>query len=136
MKIGELSKKTSCDVQTIRYYERAGLLSALARSDGNYRLYGEEHVSRLSFIRHCRSLDMALNEIRVLLRYRDSPDEACDEVNELIDEHIRQVVGRVSALVELEAQLKALRVRCSSARHAKDCEILKGLDDVGPFAAP
>ena len=79
---------------------------------------------------------MALNEIRVLLRYRDSPDEACDEVNELIDEHIRQVVGRVSALVELEAQLKALRVRCSSARHAKNCEILKGLDDVDSFAAP
>ena len=129
MRIGELSKKTGCDVQTIRYYEREGLLPASARSDANYRIYGSDHLERLSFIRHCRALDMTLEEIRTLLRYRDSPNEACDAVNTLIDEHIEHVVTRIASLQELEKQLKALRVRCSLPRHAKDCGILQGLGD-------
>ena len=73
MKIGELAKATHTQVETIRYYEREGLLPETARTEGNYRVYGPEHVERLSFIRYCRSLDMALNEIRALLRMKDSP---------------------------------------------------------------
>ncbi|MHB1247791.1 MAG: MerR family transcriptional regulator, partial [Sulfuriferula sp.] len=60
IKIGELAKRTACQVETIRYYEREGLLSPPARSAGNFRLYGNAHVDRLHFIRHCRSLDMSL----------------------------------------------------------------------------
>lgn len=59
MKIGELAKRTGCPVETIRYYEREGLLPEPARSEGNYRQYTLAHVERLSFIRHCRSLDAA-----------------------------------------------------------------------------
>lgn len=129
MRIGELSKKTGCDVQTIRYYEREGLLPASARSDANYRIYGNEHFERLSFIRHCRALDMTLEEIRTLLRYRDSPNEACDAVNTLIDEHIEHVITRIASLQELAKQLKTLRVRCSEPRRVKDCAILSGLSD-------
>ncbi|WP_146053956.1 MerR family transcriptional regulator, partial [Pseudomonas syringae] len=73
MKIGELAKLTDTQVETVRYYEREGLLPAPARSDGNYRLYTQAHVERLSFIRNCRSLDMTLEEIRSLLNLRDSP---------------------------------------------------------------
>ena len=73
MKIGELATLTRTQVETIRYYEREGLLPAAPRSDGNYRIYGPEHAERLAFIRQCRSLDMAINEIRVLLRFKDSP---------------------------------------------------------------
>ena len=71
MKIGELATATQTPVDTIRYYEREGLLPAAPRSSGNYRLYRTEHVERLGFIRHCRSLDMTLREIRVLLRFKD-----------------------------------------------------------------
>lgn len=66
IKIGELAKRTGCEVVTIRYYEKEGLLPEPARSDGNFRLYGAAHVERLRFIRHCRSLDMSLSEIRTL----------------------------------------------------------------------
>jgi Cd(II)/Pb(II)-responsive transcriptional regulator len=91
MKIGELAKAAHTQVETIRYYEREGLLPETARTDGNYRMYAEEHVDRLSFIRHCRGLDMTLDEIRVLLRFKDAPHENCAQVNDLLDEHIDQM---------------------------------------------
>ena len=61
MKIGELAKLADCQVETVRYYEREGLLPAPARSEGNYRLYSSEHLERLTFIRNCRTLDMTLD---------------------------------------------------------------------------
>src|SRR3546814_4748472 len=79
--IGELAKRTESTVETIRYDEKEGLLPEPSRSDGNYRLYGEEHIERLRFIRHCRTLDMALDDVRTLLRYRDTPTEDCGDVN-------------------------------------------------------
>jgi DNA-binding transcriptional MerR regulator len=81
LKIGDLAKRAGCLVETIRYYERVGLLLGPARSEGNYRLYTNVHVERLQFIRHCRALDMTLEEIRNLLRFRDAPDENCSEVD-------------------------------------------------------
>ena len=68
MHIGELARRTGIQVETIRYYEREGLLPEPARSDGNYRVYGPGHLEQLQFIRHCRSLDMSLDEVRTLLR--------------------------------------------------------------------
>ncbi len=76
MKIGELAKSTQTQVETIRYYEREGLLPTTVRSEGNYRIYGPDHAARLSFIRNCRSLDMTLNEIRTLLTFKDAPQGA------------------------------------------------------------
>ena len=73
-KIGQLATQTGSKVETIRYYEQQRLLPQPARSDGNYRLYGAGHVKRLQFIRHCRSLDMTLDEIRTLSDFRDTPD--------------------------------------------------------------
>ena len=77
MKIGELARLAGTNVETIRYYERDGLLPVPARSEGNYRIYGETHVQRLFFIRRCRGLDMTLDEIRVLLRFKDAPHGLC-----------------------------------------------------------
>jgi Cd(II)/Pb(II)-responsive transcriptional regulator len=127
LKIGELAKRTSCLVETIRYYEREGLLLEPARSEGNYRLYTDIHVERLQFIRHCRSLDMTLEEIRNLLRFRDAPDENCSEVNALLDEHIEQVSNRIKALRFLQKDLRRLRSLCERTQAAKDCRILQSL---------
>jgi hypothetical protein len=69
MKIGELAILTHTPVETIRYYEREGLLPEAARTGGNYRIYDQAQAARLSFIRHCRGLDMTLDEIRTLLRF-------------------------------------------------------------------
>jgi Cd(II)/Pb(II)-responsive transcriptional regulator len=127
MKIGELAKSTATQIETIRYYERVGLLPAPARTEGNYRFYDATHVERLSFIRHCRSLDMTLDEIRVLLRFKDGPAEDCSEVNALLDEHIGHVAERVRELRALEAQLRALRARCRESQDTEHCGILNEL---------
>jgi Cd(II)/Pb(II)-responsive transcriptional regulator len=127
MKIGELATLTRTQVETIRYYEREGLLPAAPRSDGNYRIYGPEHAERLAFIRQCRSLDMAINEIRVLLRFKDSPSADCGDINTLLDAHIELVATRLRELGWLEQQLRSLRSTCAVAGDAKHCGILTGL---------
>lgn len=138
MKIGELATLAGTPVETIRYYEREGLLPAAPRSEGNYRMYGREHAERLAFIRHCRTLDMTLDEIRVLLRYRDAPHEDCGDVNALLDEHIGHVSARIRELRQLERELKALRERCASPTDSAHCGILEGLQRAAaePAATP
>lgn len=127
LKIGELARMAGCQVVTIRYYEREGLLPKPARSDGNYRLYTSKHLEQLHFIRHCRSMEMTLKDIRLLLRFRDTPEENCKEVDALLDQHISDVVDRIAQLKSLENQLRDLRGQCRSARAAKDCRILLSL---------
>ena len=134
MKIGELASTTGTPAQTIRFYERAQLLPETSRSEGNYRQYDRSHVERLTFIRHCRSLDMTLDEIRVLLRFRDAPGIDCQGVNELLDAHIGHVSQRIRELRALERQLVVLRKQCTESSVAGDCGILLGLS--GSSARP
>ncbi|OWT65556.1 Cd(II)/Pb(II)-responsive transcriptional regulator [Candidimonas nitroreducens] len=136
IRIGELAKRTRCPIVTIRYYETEDLLPPPTRSRGNYRLYDDAHVERLQFIRHCRSLDMTLTEVRKLLSYRDTPMQDCGEVNTLLDKHIGQVEVRVEALLQLKRNLLALREKCSGTRAAASCGILQGLSDCACHAAP
>ena len=127
MKIGELALAAQTQVETIRYYEREGLLPQAPRSEGNYRIYGPEHVERLAFVRHCRSLDMTLDEIRVLLRFKDKPQAECGEVDLLLDEHIGHVATRIRELRQLEKQLRALRQQCAGVSAVAHCGILNEL---------
>ncbi len=130
MKIGELATLTNTQVETIRFYERKKLLAEPGRSGGNYRIYGDAHAERLSFIRHCRGLDMTLDEIRVLLRFKDAPTDNCLEVNELLDEHIGHVAERIAELRQLESQLKSLRESCMGGQEAQHCGILNELTEI------
>ena len=132
LKIGELAKRTACQVETIRFYEREGLLATPARTGSNYRLYGDAHVEQLTFIRHCRSLDMTLDEIRALLTFREAPEKNCGEVNALLDEHIGHVADRIAELKALHQQLSELRRSCDEVSVAKDCGILSGLATGAP----
>jgi Cd(II)/Pb(II)-responsive transcriptional regulator len=128
LKIGDLARRTQCQAETIRYYEREGLLPAPNRTAGNYRVYGQGHIDRLLFIRNCRLLDMTLDEIRQLLRLRDTPQKNCDAAHALLDEHIAHVSSRLAELKLLERQLKALREQCGPLRDDdKECGILDGL---------
>ena len=124
--IGALADRMQCQTETIRFYEKEGLLPAPARSAGNYRLYGQQHLERLAFIRRCRSLDMTLDEIRVLLQLRDKPAANCVEVSSLLDEHIRHVADRIGDLRTLQQQLHDLRQLCASAE-SHGCGILQEL---------
>lgn len=127
MRIGNLAEATGMAVETIRFYEREGLIPAARRAENNYRQYTSVHAERLAFIRHCRNLDMTLDEIRSLLRLRDAPSETCSEVNALLDEHIGHVAQRVRELRALERELKLLRARCSSPNALDECGILQHL---------
>lgn len=129
MKIGELSAASSTPVETIRYYEREGLLPAPARTQGNFRSYEAAHLERLQFIRHCRGLDMSLDEVRVLLKVKDDPSADCGDVNALLDAHIGHVTTRIKELRLLERQLKELRQRCCDAPGSQQCGILAGLSE-------
>ena len=127
MKIGELAKATGTQTETIRYYERENLLPIAMRTESNYRVYDSSHVERLAFIRHCRCLDMTLDEIRVLLHFKDAPDEKCGAVDALLQEHIRHVVSRIRELQALESELRSLQQQCSPGHLAGECGILGGL---------
>jgi len=127
LKIGELAAASSTAVDTIRYYEREGLLPAPGRTQGGFRVYETVHLERLQFIRYCRGLDMSLDEVRVLLRAKDAPGADCGDVNALLDEHIGHVSRRIKELRALEKQLKELRQRCAAAQSADQCGILSGL---------
>jgi len=129
IKIGELAKRTGATVETIRYYEKEGLLPEPSRSAGNYRLYNEEHIERLQFILHCRALDMALDEVRVLLQYWNEPGRDCDDVDALLDEHIEAVENRIKELMQLKQHLTFLRQKCTSSAPAVSCDILNALAD-------
>ena len=127
MKIGGLARITGTNAETIRYYEREELLPVAARTDSNYRIYGEAHLERLSFIRNCRNLDMTLDEIRKLLRFKDNPANDCEGVNQLLDGHIDTVGNRIRELRHLEQQLKGLRKLCRDPLDAGHCGILNEL---------
>lgn len=128
MRIGDLAESTGTAVETIRFYEREGLIPAAQRADNNYRVYTAAHAERLAFIRHCRNLDMTLDEIRTLLRLRDAPLQDCSEVNALLDEHIGHVTHRIRELRTLQKDLKALRARCGTPHAIEQCGILNQLD--------
>jgi Cd(II)/Pb(II)-responsive transcriptional regulator len=124
MKIGELAERAGCDVQTVRFYEREQLLEAPHREASGYRRYADRHLAQLQFIRHCRSLDIPLPEIRQLLEFAAAPEESCAQVDALLDDHIAQVQRRLKALRALEKQLLGLRARCNGDA-SRSCAILE-----------
>ena len=127
MRIGELAKSAQTRVDTIRFYERVGLLPKAARTASNYRTYSHIHIERLAFIRRCRGLDMSLDEIRELLKFCDEPHLKCSAVNELVDRHIIEVESRIVELQKLARELRRLGSICRTPSRAKDCQVLQAL---------
>lgn len=134
MKIGDLAKQTGCPVETIRYYEREGLMPAAQRNlMNNYREYGAVHLERLVFIRRCRALEMTQDEIRELLQAKADPNASCASINDLIDEHLQHVKARIRELQALKKQLSELRSQCGEVHRMQDCGILKGLEQPNEY---
>lgn len=136
MKIGELAQVAQCTVETVRYYEKEGLLATAARTVGNFRVYGPAHVERLRLVRNCRALDMSHAEIHALLRLADGPADDCSAVNAVFDQHIAHVDERIRELAQLKVQLAALRERCGSDQAVEACGILQGLAAMALEAQP
>ena len=128
MKIGELSKTSGCSVQTIRYYEKEGLLSDPERSEGNFRLYSNKALKELEFVKHCRSLDIPLSDIKRLIELKNKPEESCSSVNALIDRQLTLVNQRMKELNALKKELKLMASSCGSGGTIEACGIIKSLD--------
>jgi MerR family transcriptional regulator, mercuric resistance operon regulatory protein len=112
--IGILSRRTGTNIETIRYYERAGLLPLPARSAGGYRLYGTTHLKRLNFVRRARALGFSLAEVRKLLRLADQKRRPCAEVRVVAEIHLEDVKAKVADLRRMERVLKETVARCKA----------------------
>ncbi len=128
MKIGELAKATDTQVETIRYYERIGLLRAPDRSAANYRIYDASHRSRLSFIRQARQLGFTIDDIRSLLDLADHPERDCAEADSITTRHLHQVEAKISHLHRLRDELERISGRCRGGL-AADCQVIEALSD-------
>lgn len=127
MRIGELAAATGVDPETIRYYEREGLLESPARQANGYRNYGRQQLERLAFIRHCRALDIPLADIRRLINFLDRPGEDCGDIDRLIEAQLLRVRARLQSMWALERQLTELRKSCGARHATTECGILHEL---------
>lgn len=128
MKIGQLAKVSGCSIQTIRYYEKEGLLNPPSRSEGNFRLYDEKALKELEFVKHCRSLDIPLIDIKTLLELKNRPEESCSSINDLIAKQLDLVNQRIKELKVLKSELQIMKKACSSDNTVERCGIMKTLD--------
>ena len=124
--IGALSKGTGCNIETIRYYERIGLMPKPPRSPGGHRLYEEDHLRRLTFIRRSRELGFTLEEVRGLLRLVDGGSYTCAEVKTLTLDHAAEVRRKVADLRKLERVLKEMAAECDGGE-IPECPIIDTL---------
>lgn len=123
MGIGALSEQTSVNIETIRYYERIGILPAPPRSEGGHRIYGEEHLKRLQFVRRSRELGFTLDEVRNLLNLADGGEDSCKKVRQLTLDHAEEIRTKIADLNKMEATLRDMAARCTSEK-VPDCPII------------
>lgn len=124
--IGDLSKATSTKIETIRYYERIGLLAAPARTAGNYRAYGNTELGRLSFIRRARDLGFGIDQIRALLSLSEKKKRSCKAVDQIAREHLAGVESKIADLMALRTELDRIIQQCGCGIIA-NCRIIEAL---------
>jgi Cu(I)-responsive transcriptional regulator len=124
--IGALGKRTDTKVETIRYYERVDLLPAPARTSGNYRAYGAEHLGRLSFIRRARDLGFSIEQVRELLSLADQRNRSCARVDAIARQHLTEVERKIADLNAMRRELSTIIDQCSR-RVIADCRIIEAL---------
>jgi Cu(I)-responsive transcriptional regulator len=127
LRIGDLARATGTKVVTIRYYEKIGLLAAPPRSAGNYRRYGPEALRRLRFIRRCRALGFALEQVRELLALASEEARPCAEVDALTARHLAEVERKIADLQALAQELRGISASCSGGGTISHCSILDAI---------
>src|SRR5258708_612176 len=132
--IGALSERTGCKVETIRFYERERLLPTPARSPRGYRLYREDHLKRLTFIRRARALGFSIDEVRKLLTLADERKCPCAEVRVVAGAHLEDVRAKIADLRAMERVLRDTVARCADGRRA-NCALIEALYRAAPNQA-
>lgn len=126
--INELSKASGVNSETIRYYEKQGLIAPALRQSNGYRLFGKPHISQLHFIKTCRMLGFGLDEIKQLIQLQADPNNPCDKVDELAKQHLQIINQQIEQRLKIKNLLEPL-VDCT-CRDVEKCRILKGIDDI------
>jgi Cu(I)-responsive transcriptional regulator len=126
MQIGELARTTSTKVETIRLYEKIGLLPKPSRTSGNYRDYGSDHLARLSFVRRARGLGFRLDQVRELLPLSDDQNRSCSAVDIVARAHLARIDQKIADLRVLRYELDELISHCRKGA-ISDCRIIEAL---------
>ena len=126
--IGEAAREAGCKVQTLRYYEELGLLPKPTRTVGNQRVYGEEHMRRLAFIRHARELGFPLEAIRELLSLGGRPEQSCAKADAIASAHLAEIERKIAALTALRSELARMVESCRRGSIA-ECRVIEVLAD-------
>ena len=124
--IGKAAAQTGVNLETVRYYERAGLLPPPPRSAGGHRQYGEEHVKRLTFIRRGRELGFTLDEIRALLRLAEERDQPCAEARDVAVGHLNDIRTKIADLRSMEKVLEEMIKGCADGT-LPECPLIEAL---------
>lgn len=127
--IGEISRETGVNIETIRYYERIGIMPKPDRTEGGNRQYNHDQLKRLSFIKRCRELGFGIEEIRALLQMVDRADFTCAEVHTMTVDHLATVKKKVADLRRLEKALRSMAAECGKG-DVPDCPIIDTLFSV------
>jgi DNA-binding transcriptional MerR regulator len=130
LRIGALAERTGTNAPTIRYYEEIGLLRSADRQSGGQRVYAEEDVRRLTFIRRCREFGFSIDQVRELVALTQDPESSCMHARDLAQQHLDHVRAKLKDLKALERSMAAFVVSCDtscSGGSGPDCVILEDL---------
>lgn len=129
--IGELARRTGVHIETIRYFEKVGLLENAGRTAGGHRVYAEQHVRALGFVKRARELGFTQAEVRAILTLGGPGEACCDEVREIAVRHLEQVRDKLADLARLERLLASTVERCSGG-HVPQCPVIDMLESTAP----
>jgi DNA-binding transcriptional MerR regulator len=124
--IGQLGQATDTKIETIRYYEKIGLLPAPGRTAGNYRSYTAAHLQRLGFIRRARDLGFTIEDVRELLKLAAYDESSCEDVDQLVAHHLETTEQKIKALMRLRRELRDTLNSCKGGRIA-ECQVIQAL---------
>ncbi|UYH54882.1 helix-turn-helix domain-containing protein [Qipengyuania sp. SS22] len=126
MRIGELAQATGTKAETIRYYEREGILPPADRTESNYRDYSDEHLEMLTFVRRARELGFSMAQVRELLALSDHEDKPCEDVDQLVHQQMVEVERKIRYLTSLRDELGQM-LRSCKANKIGECKIVESL---------
>jgi Cu(I)-responsive transcriptional regulator len=126
LSIGQVGKATATKVETVRYYERIGLLPKPERTSGNYRSYESVHVQRLAFIRRARELGFSIEDVRELLDLAGHRENPCAEIDQIATRHLAMIEAKITTLKRLRGELRSTLAACAGGRIA-DCRVVQAL---------
>jgi len=126
--IGKVAREAEVNIETVRYYERRGLITKPPRSESGYRLYSEETINLIKFIRHAKELGFSLREIKELLSLRVGKGVSCAEVRSRAEAKIAEIDNRIQSLKKMKNALVKLTKECSGKGPVSECPILEALE--------